>query len=45
MLYWEVGNRIRREILENQRAEYGKQIILTLSKQLTEEYGTGWNDK
>lgn len=45
MLYWEVGNRINIEVLGNQRAEYGKQIILSLSKQLTEEYGNGWSDK
>jgi hypothetical protein len=27
MLYWEVGNRINKEILKEQRATYGKQII------------------
>lgn len=45
MLYWEVGNRILLEILKDKRAEYGKQIIISLSKQLTEEYGNGWSDK
>jgi hypothetical protein len=28
ILYWHVGNRIRREILEEERAEYGKKLLL-----------------
>ena len=42
LLYWNVGKRINEEILSNERAEYGKQIIASLSRQLTKEYGTGW---
>lgn len=38
-MYWHIGNRINSEILENQRAEYGKQIVATVSRQLQEEYG------
>ncbi len=34
MLYWHVGNRIYKEILESERAEYGKAIVVTLSRQL-----------
>lgn len=45
MLYWEVGNRILVEILKDKRAEYGKQVIISLSEQLTNEYGNGWSDK
>ncbi len=45
MLYWQVGKRINEEILQNQRAEYGKQIIQSLSLQLTEGYGSGWGEK
>ncbi|OFX16975.1 MAG: hypothetical protein A2033_13825 [Bacteroidetes bacterium GWA2_31_9] len=41
MLYWQIGKRIRTEILNNERAEYGKQIVSILSGQLTEEYGKG----
>jgi len=26
VLFWQVGNRINNEILDNQRAEYGKQL-------------------
>jgi len=45
MLYWQVGNRINTEILKEQRAEYGKQIVHTVSAQLTAEYGPGWGEK
>ncbi|NEQ25407.1 MAG: DUF1016 domain-containing protein [Microcoleus sp. SIO2G3] len=31
LLYWQVGNRIQTEVLQGQRGEYGKQVILTLS--------------
>ena len=39
MMYWHIGNRINIEILENQRAEYGRQIVATVARQLQEEYG------
>lgn len=45
MLYWEVGNRINKEILKEQRATYGKQIINSVSKGLTAAYGNGWGEK
>ena len=44
-LYWHVGNRINPEILQNERAEYGKQIVQSLSAQLEQEYGKGWGEK
>jgi predicted nuclease of restriction endonuclease-like (RecB) superfamily len=45
LLYWQVGHRIHTEILQGQRAEYGKQIIATLAQQLTQTYGRGWSQK
>ncbi len=39
MLFWHIGNRINKEILQNKRADYGKQIVATLSTQLEERYG------
>jgi predicted nuclease of restriction endonuclease-like (RecB) superfamily len=45
LLYWQVGNRIRTEILHSKRAEYGEQIVHLLAKQLTSEYGKGWSEK
>lgn len=35
MMYWHIGERINREVLDNQRAEYGKQIVATVSQQLS----------
>jgi len=43
MLYWHIGGRIRRDILGQARAEYGEQIVGTLSRQLTAEYGKGFS--
>ncbi len=40
MMYWHIGERINREVLGNQRAEYGKQIVATVSRQLQEIYGS-----
>lgn len=42
---WYVGKRIKEDVLYNQRAEYGKQIIKNLSKRLTTHYGSGWSEK
>ncbi|MBO2523201.1 MAG: cytoplasmic protein [Bacteroidetes bacterium] len=40
MMYWHIGERINREVLGNQRAEYGKQIVVPIVQQLQEEYGS-----
>lgn len=45
ILYWRVGKRIREEILGHDRAEYGKQIVATLSRQLEANYGKGFSEK
>ncbi|OFY98642.1 MAG: cytoplasmic protein [Bacteroidetes bacterium RIFCSPLOWO2_12_FULL_31_6] len=45
MLYWNIGKRVNDEVLKNQRAGYGEQIVQLLSTQLTEEYGKGWSEK
>jgi predicted nuclease of restriction endonuclease-like (RecB) superfamily len=39
LLFWQVGKRINNEILKNKRADYGKQIVPTLSVQLEKSYG------
>src|SRR3954470_9470140 len=43
MLYWQVGERIRREVLQEKRAEYGAEIVATLSRHLVAEFGPGWS--
>ena len=39
---WLLGLRIQHEVLKERRAEYGEQVIKTLSKALTERYGEGF---
>jgi len=43
MMNWRIGVRIHRDILAGARAEYGEQIVSTLSRQLTAEYGAGFS--
>lgn len=46
MLYWNIGKRINAEIGEQSRAEsYGKQIVATLWRQLSGEYGRSFSEK
>ena len=42
-LYWRIGKRIQSEILQGQRADYGKEIVATLSRQLVSKFGTGFS--
>jgi predicted nuclease of restriction endonuclease-like (RecB) superfamily len=41
-LYWHIGTRIREDLLRKNRAEYGEEIVQTLSAQLALEYGRGF---
>ena len=43
LLYWDLGQRIRVEILGEERAEYGQRIVQTVSGQLTKEFGKGFS--
>lgn len=45
LLYWRIGKRIHNEILGEERAEYGKEVISTLARQLVEEFGSGFSEK
>ena len=40
MMYWHIGERINRDVLGSHRAEYGKQIVSTVSAQLQEEFNS-----
>ena len=42
LLYWQVGTRIRQDILREKRAEYGKEIVHALSGKLSVEFGQGF---
>ncbi|MVX61521.1 DUF1016 family protein [Enterorhabdus mucosicola] len=41
-LYWQVGDTINQKVLGGERAEYGAEVVRSLSKRLTEAYGRGW---
>lgn len=44
-LYWNIGRRIRQDVLKEERASYGEQIVSTLGRQLSHEYGEGFSEK
>lgn len=39
LMFWEIGERINREVLGNKRATYGQQIVSQVATQLQEEFG------
>ncbi len=43
LLYWTIGKRINDEILEDQRADYGTQVIENVSAQLSLQFGQGYS--
>ncbi|MHB9101009.1 MAG: PDDEXK nuclease domain-containing protein [Sulfuricella sp.] len=45
LLYWRVGRRIHQDVLKGERAEYGKEILSTLSTELVGMYGRGFTEK
>ena len=45
LMHWHMGNLIRKDILREERAAYGEQIVQSLSKQLMEDYGRGFEQK
>ena len=45
LLFWKIGKRVNEAVLQNQRAGYGRQIVVTLSRQLTEKYGRNFEEK
>ncbi len=44
LLNWNIGNSIKNDILQNKRADYGKEVIKKLSKDLTQLYGKGFTE-
>lgn len=45
MLFWHIGEKINTHVLRHKRAEYGKQIVVTLSRQLVDTYGKNFEEK
>ncbi|MGC4119500.1 MAG: PDDEXK nuclease domain-containing protein [Myxococcales bacterium] len=44
-LYWEIGTKIRTEVLEGKRASYGKRVIAAVGRRLESQYGSGFGEK
>lgn len=45
LVYWQIGKRINEDVLGNERAAYGKQIIASISKELVLRYGKSFEIK
>jgi len=45
LLYWRVGERIRKEILKEKRAQYGEEILQALAAKLVAEFGRGFSPR
>jgi predicted nuclease of restriction endonuclease-like (RecB) superfamily len=45
LLHWHIGHRVSEYVLDRKRAEYGAQIVSTVSRQLAARYGRGFNEK
>jgi len=45
ILFWHVGNRVLTKTLQNKRADYGKQIVVTLSRELVERFGNNYEER
>ena len=44
-LYWQIGHRVRIEVLQGRRAEYGVQIVAAVGRQLEARHGRGFGEK
>ncbi len=44
-LYWRIGKRINEEFLKGERAHYGEEIVATVSRQLSKDYGSNFAEK
>ncbi len=45
VLFWQVGKRILSDNLQNKRAAYGQQIVVTVSRELVEKFGRNYEEK
>ncbi len=45
MLYWQIGNKVNEEIEKYNEDTYGKKIVATLWRQLSDEYGNSFSEK
>ena len=45
VLHWKIGDRIRQDVLQGNRAEYGEVIVASMAAKLSEEFGRGFSEK
>lgn len=45
VLYWSIGRKIKEDVLYEDRAEYGEEVIKELSRKLKAEYGRGFSER
>lgn len=45
ILFWYIGKRILSQNLHNERAGYGKQIVVTVSRELVKRFGRNYEEK
>jgi predicted nuclease of restriction endonuclease-like (RecB) superfamily len=43
VLYWHIGKTIQEEVIKNEKAGYGEQVMQTVAAQLTQQYGRGYS--
>jgi hypothetical protein len=44
-LYWQVGHRLRRDVVGDGRAAYGEQVVAAVAASLSTEYGRGFSKR
>jgi len=44
-LYWQIGQRVQTEVLDERRAAYGVRIVSAVGRQLEARYGRGFGEK
>ena len=44
-LYWRVGQRLRKEVIGGERAEYGAQVVAEVARALSAEFGRGFSKR
>jgi len=44
-LFWRIGQSINQDILDNKRADYGKEIVVTVSRELVKKFGRSYETK
>ncbi len=45
LVFWQVGKRINEDVLENERADYGKEIVKSIAIELVMRFGKSFHEK